>query len=96
MRATELRHLLEHLQDTREIVLRSGGDGCARPSDELAEVWCAARNDANDAYAAWRQRPGPDAYARYVAAADRADAAQAALSASCGQARTFRLSEALD
>ena len=48
--------------------------------DELFVVWSAARAEANMAYDAWCASPGPDAYAVYRAAEDRADAAEVALS----------------
>jgi hypothetical protein len=44
--------------------------------EELFVVWSAARAEANLAYDAWCERPGPDAYAVYRAAEDRADAAE--------------------
>jgi hypothetical protein len=47
--------------------------------DELFTVWSAARAEANLAYEAWCALPGPDAYAVYRAAEDRADAAEQAL-----------------
>ena len=48
--------------------------------DELFVLWSAARAEANIAYDAWCSSPGPDAYAVYRAAEDRADAAEVALS----------------
>jgi hypothetical protein len=51
-----------------------------RVRDELFVLWSAARAEANIAYAAWCSSPGPDAYAVYRAAEDRADAAEVALS----------------
>ena len=49
--------------------------------DELAFAWRTAQDDATTTYDAWSARPGPDAYAAYRAAQDRADAAQDALAA---------------
>lgn len=49
--------------------------------DERLAIWSAARAEANLAYAAWCASPGPDAYAVYRAAEDRADAAEDALHA---------------
>ena len=46
---------------------------------EVFVIWCAARAEANLAYDAWCERPGPDAYAVFRAAEDRADAAEADL-----------------
>jgi hypothetical protein len=45
----------------------------------LAWAWRDARDEAAQAYAAWCGSPGRDIYAAYVAAQDRADAAQDAL-----------------
>lgn len=83
MSVNELKDLLEHLEDTREIVIDttavSAGDATVR--GELLAVWSAARAEANLALDAWRREPGPHAYAVYLAAEDRADAAQDALAA---------------
>jgi hypothetical protein len=46
---------------------------------ELFAVWSAAHAEANVALDEWRASPGPEAYAVYRAAEDRADAAQDAL-----------------
>jgi hypothetical protein len=43
---------------------------------EIRAGWEAAREEAQWALGAWRASPGAAAYARYRAAADRADAAQ--------------------
>ena len=64
---------------------RGGGGTCAvtmraaQVHDELFTVWSAARAEANLAYEAWCEMPGPDAYVVYRAAEDRADAAEQAL-----------------
>jgi hypothetical protein len=47
--------------------------------EEAFAIWSAARAEANLAYDAWCADPGPDAYAVYRAAEDRADAAEADL-----------------
>jgi hypothetical protein len=47
--------------------------------DELFTIWSAARAESNLAYTAWCDAPGPDAFAVYRAAEDRADAAEQAL-----------------
>lgn len=73
MKAAELKELLEHIEDTRELVLRPA-DG-----DELVSVWREARAEANAALLAWRAAPGPESYAVYRAAEDRADAAESSL-----------------
>jgi hypothetical protein len=49
--------------------------------DELFAIWSVARAEANLAFDAWSAAPGRDAYASYLAAEDRADAAQDALAA---------------
>jgi hypothetical protein len=56
--------------------------------DPLVAVWKAARDDAVDAYLAWRETPGAEQAVVYRAAADREDAAAAALSTRAGQRRT--------
>jgi hypothetical protein len=80
MSGKDLKELLHAVDDTRELVLRplAGGTESWRV-DELYLAWSAARDDAHDAYDAWSARRGRDAYAVYVAAEDRADAAFAAL-----------------
>jgi hypothetical protein len=78
MSVQELRELLERIEDTREIVLRSAPGGVSRAGEPLA-VWRAARAEANAALRAWQRRPGAAAYAVYRAAEDRADAAEASL-----------------
>ena len=85
MTPKDIKELLEHVDDTRELVL-SPASGCdAQASTELFAVWCAARAEANEAFAAWRRRPGREAYAVYRAAEDRADAAEEALVAGSRQ-----------
>ena len=49
--------------------------------DELFVLWSAARAEANIAYDAWCEAPGRMTYAVYLAAEDRADAAELALRA---------------
>ena len=67
----EVKHLLDQVADTREIVLR-------RPRSWSADfdAWGDARDEAVDAYRTWRVAPGGESYAVYRAAQDRADAAQ--------------------
>jgi hypothetical protein len=85
MTTRELRQLLEHVDDTREIVLRGqAGEGGPRAVDELRAVWSAARAEANLAYEAWRARPARATYAVFRAAEDRCDAAQDALASAAG------------
>jgi hypothetical protein len=52
-----------------------------RRLDEAFVLWSAARAEANLAYEAWCAAPGPNAYAVYRAAEDRADAAESELAA---------------
>jgi acyl-CoA reductase-like NAD-dependent aldehyde dehydrogenase len=81
MSTKELKDLLERIEDTREIVLgsASGPKRATGTVGEVYAVWDAARTDARTAYEAWRAEPGPETFAVYRAAADRADAAAAAL-----------------
>ena len=79
MSRRDLEDLLEHIEDTREIVLGPGRLTPEELRDELYAVWDGARRDANAAYDSWRDARGREAYAAYRAAADREDAAAAAL-----------------
>lgn len=74
MTAPQLERLLRELDDTRELVVARPDEG-----DVLLAVWRAAQDEADAAYACWRERGGRDAYVVYRAAADRADAALEAL-----------------
>lgn len=74
MTGRQLHDLLHGLEDTREIVMPRGTAG-----DGLHDVRRAAQDDADEAYAMWRERGGEEAYLAYRAAADRADAALDAL-----------------
>jgi hypothetical protein len=49
--------------------------------DELFALWAVATAEANLAFDAWRDTPGANTYAVFVAAEDRASAAQDALAA---------------
>ena len=69
-----LQNLLRGLEDTRELVVSRSRDG-----DVLSEVWRAAQDEADDAYAAWCEHRGLEPYLLYRAAADRADAAMDAV-----------------
>jgi hypothetical protein len=82
MSAKDLKHLLEHLDDTHEIVLGAVPeleDELPFPLEELLFCWRDAEDEAACAYQLWRERPGREAHAVYRAAADRAAAAQDAL-----------------
>jgi hypothetical protein len=79
----ELKHLLDQVPDTREIVLR-------RPRTWSADydAWRDARDETGQAYRAWRAHPAVETYATYRAAQDREDAAQDTLAtAARGQPR---------
>lgn len=71
------RSWFESLYDAGELVL-TGGAGGGSP---LRSMWAAAEAEAVDAYEHWRAVGGRMAYAVYLAAAARADAAQDALAA---------------
>jgi hypothetical protein len=83
MSSHELKHLLDQVADTRELVLR-------RPRTWSAsyDAWREAREDARAAYGAWLSQRTADAYALYRAAQDREDAAQDTL----GHTQTSRTS----
>ena len=49
--------------------------------DELYTLWAVATAEANLAFDAWKQSPGASSYAVFLAAEDRASAAQDALAA---------------
>ena len=49
--------------------------------DELFAIWSVATAEANLAFDAWRLHPGTEGYAAFLAAEDRASAAQDALAA---------------
>ncbi len=57
--------------------------------EEVFVLWSAARAEANLAYDAWCDTPGPEAYAVYRAAEDRADAAEAELASVTAGALIF-------
>lgn len=54
-----------------------------RICDEHFVMWAAARAEANLAYDAWCAEPGRDTYAVYLAAEDRADAAEREYARAC-------------
>jgi len=79
------RDLLTSLDDSEVLVLPGapGADG-----DALAAAWKAARDDAMGAYEAWREGGSGEAFVVYRAAADREDAAAAALAQRAAERRT--------
>jgi hypothetical protein len=82
MSAKDIRDLLDRVDDTRELVLGSAPERdheLRSPVDELLFCWREAEDEATCAYQLWREHPGADAYAVYIAAADRSEAAQQAL-----------------
>jgi len=85
MSAKDLKELLEHLDDTHEIVVLGPVAGAADEAplpparEELVLCWRDAEDEAARAYRRWREIPGAEAFAVYRAAADRAEAAQDAL-----------------
>ena len=84
MSRRDLEELLERIQDTREIVLGRHAVEAddARREDPHADqhaIWTDARFVALQAYEYWRAHPSAEAYAVYLAAADREDAAAAGL-----------------
>lgn len=54
--------------------------------EELFALWSVARAEANIAYDAWCSSPGSEGYAVYLAAEDRADAAESQLVAATSYA----------
>lgn len=75
MSAADLRSLLDQLDDTGEFLVRR-----VRTDGALRDAWLDAREAAEDAYREWQRDGGADAYVAYLAAQDRADAAQDVLS----------------
>lgn len=61
----------------------------SRDRAELFVIWSAARAEANLAYDAWCGDRGTMAYAVYLAAEERADAAEAALAGRAPAQLTF-------
>ena len=73
-----LRTFLEGLAGGDDFVLAPES---VNTTDTLMMTWREAMDDARAAYAHWRSTKDLESYALYRAAADRADAAQDALSA---------------
>ncbi len=71
MSTAELKHLLDQVADTREMVLRR-----PRTWSAAFDAWADAHEETAAAYAAWLGGQTADAYAVYRAAQDREDAAQ--------------------
>jgi hypothetical protein len=66
----DLKHLLDQVADTREIILRR------RSWSAEYGAWSDAHEEAEHAYLEWRAAGTADAYCIYRAAQDREDAAQ--------------------
>jgi hypothetical protein len=78
-----LRTFLEGLSGGGDFVLAPES---ANTTDTLLMTWREAMDDARAAYVHWRSTKDLESYALYRAAADRADAAQDALSERHGRA----------
>lgn len=61
------------------VLVREPSGRFVRSYDELFAAWSVATAEANLAYDAWQREPGVSAYTAFVAADDRAAAAQDAL-----------------
>ena len=72
MTREQLHDLLEELEDTQEIVIRRAA---SETEGDLMAAWREAREDAQDAFAQWATAGSSTAFAVYLAAEDRADAA---------------------
>ena len=70
MSTPDLKHLLDQVADTREIILRR------RTWSAEYGAWSDAHEEAEEAYRDWRAAGTADAYWTYRAAQDREDAAQ--------------------
>lgn len=77
--------LLSELPHSHVLVLPGAAQA---DGDLLIAAWKAARDDAARAYQAWRGRTDHDAFTVYRAAADREQAAAAALAARADARRT--------
>ena len=63
--------------------LRDEYTATRRICDELYVMWGAARAEANDAYDVWSGTHDAEAYTVYLAAEDRADAAEREYTRAC-------------
>jgi hypothetical protein len=73
------------IQELQALIDAAAGE-CGAPvqetgwyAEELYAAWSAARAESNLAYEQWCASPGRDAYTRFRAAEDRADAAEQGL-----------------
>ena len=89
---TLTRTLLADLPDSNVVVLRKAPDP---GGDVLTAAWRAARDDALIAYEAWRKSAAEEGFAAYRAAADREEAAAAALAGAARKPRWQRLRAAV-
>lgn len=85
MTVHQLHEMLGDLDDTQEIVLEAPHADDGESDDPLVLAWRGAARGAARALDAWRAGGGRDAYARYRALADQADAAQDALEAAAAR-----------
>jgi len=67
-------------QEQELVTVRRRGRRRGRGLEMMQAVWRVAEDEAREAYAGWREHGGREAYLRYRAAADRADAALDGLS----------------
>lgn len=84
MTVHQLHEMLGDLEDTHEIVIEAPHTDA---DDPLVSAWRSAARRAARALSAWRVSGGAEAYARYRALADQADAAQDALAVTAARAR---------
>ena len=70
MSTPDLKHLLDQVADTREIILRR------RSWSAEYGAWSDAHEEAEDAYLSWMAAGTAETYVVYRAAQDREDAAQ--------------------
>jgi hypothetical protein len=75
MSTTELKALLDQVDDTREFVLRRAAS-LGPAFNAVYDAWSDAHVEAEDAYGSWRASGRAEDYAVYRAAQDREDAAQ--------------------
>ncbi len=75
----DLKHLLDDVPDTRELILRRADPAAAAGRGAAYDAWNDAHEEAEAHYREWQLGGGGDAYSAYRASQDREDAAQDAL-----------------